>query len=142
VIRPPVVSRPPRPKPSQPAAIPRQEETRPGSPVASSLKANPPPTAPPSIDASWQASVAGWLASHKTYPEDARRDGEQGRVSIRFTIDRSGRVLEASIVSASGYALLDSAAMALVRGASFQSFPASMPQERITITTSIRYTLQ
>jgi hypothetical protein len=39
------------------------------------------------------AGVGRWLAGvaqdHKTYPDDARRNGEQSRVSIRFTIDQA-----------------------------------------------------
>jgi protein TonB len=106
------------------------------------VKTAPASAAPLIIDASWQASVAGWLASHKTYPEVAQQRGEEGRVMIRFTIDRSGRVVDASLVGASGSALLDTAAMALVKGASFPPFPSSMAQERITITTAVRYTLR
>lgn len=123
------------------------------SPVATAVSAEPRPEAPiaapvrtasamPIVDASWQASVASWLASHKTYPEMARQRGEEGRVVIRFTIDRSGRVVDASMVDASGSALLDTAALALVKGASFPPFPPSMSQERITITTSVRYSLR
>ena len=42
----------------------------------------------PVIDPEWQASVFGWLASRKSYPEEARRRGEEGRVAVRFTVDR------------------------------------------------------
>ena len=61
---------------------------------------------------------------------------------IRFTIDRSGRVVDVNLVGTSGSALLDTAAMALLKGASFPPFPPLMPQERITITTAVRYTLR
>jgi protein TonB len=94
-----------------------------------------------SWQASWQASIAGWLAAHKAYPEEARRRGEQGRVVIRFTIDRSGRVSDANIVGTSGSERLDAATLALVRSASLPALPAAMTQTRITITTSVRYTL-
>jgi protein TonB len=96
----------------------------------------------PVVDPSWQASVFGWLASRKTYPEEARRRGEEGRVAIRFTIDRSGRVLDAAIVSASGSQRLDEAALALLQRASLPPFPAAMAQARITITTTMRYSLR
>jgi protein TonB len=96
----------------------------------------------PVVDPGWQASVFGWLASRKTYPDEARRRGEEGRVAIRFTVDRSGRVLDTAIVSPSGSALLDEAAMTLLRGAAMPAFPASMTQARITITTTLRYSLR
>jgi protein TonB len=101
-----------------------------------------PPVLAPVVDPSWQASVFGWLASRKTYPEEARRLGEEGRVAIRFTIDRSGRVLDAAIVSASGSQRLDEAALALLQRASLPPFPATMAQARITITTTMRYSLR
>jgi protein TonB len=101
-----------------------------------------PPVAAPVVDPSWQASVFGWLASRKTYPEEARRRGEEGRVAIRVTIDRSGRVVDAAIVSASGSQRLDEAALALLRQASLPPFPAAMAQARITITTTMRYSLR
>jgi protein TonB len=98
--------------------------------------------AAPVVDPGWQASVFGWLASRKTYPEEARRRGEEGRVTVRFTVDRSGRVVEAAIVSASGSALLDEAALGLLRQAVLPAFPADMNQARITITTTMRYSLR
>jgi periplasmic protein TonB len=94
------------------------------------------------VDHAWTASVLGWLASRKTYPEEARRRGDEGNVSVRFTVDRSGRVVEAAIISASGSALLDEAALGLLRQAVFPPFPADMPQPRITITTTMRYSLR
>jgi protein TonB len=94
------------------------------------------------MDRSWVESVSAWLASHRVYPEMARERGEVGNVSVRFTVDRSGRVMEAAIVRASGSALLDEAALALLRQAVFPAFPADMTQAQITITTTVRYSLQ
>ncbi len=65
----------------------------------------------PVMNRSWVDSVSAWLASHKVYPELAQQRGETGNVSVRFTVDRSGRVTEAAIVKASGSALLDEAAL-------------------------------
>ena len=70
--------------------------------MASPQAVAPPPVPAPVVDPSWQASVFGWLASRKTYPEEAHQRGEEGRVAIRFTIDRSGRVLDAAIVAPLG----------------------------------------
>jgi protein TonB len=94
------------------------------------------------VDPGWEAAVSKWLASRKTYPEEARRRGEEGRVSVRFAVDRSGRVVEAAIVAASGFPLLDAAALELLRQAAFPAFPANMTQARITITTTVRYSLR
>jgi protein TonB len=98
--------------------------------------------ATPVVDPGWEAAVSRWLASRKTYPEEARRRGEEGSVAVRFTVDRSGRVVEAAVVAASGSPLLDEAALDLLRQAAFPAFPADMTQARITITTTVRYSLR
>ena len=124
---------PPRPMTTQPTERP--------SPSAVTAPAPVTPAAPV-IDRSWEAAVFGSLAARKTYPEEARRRGEEGRVAVRFTVDRSGHVMEAAIVSPSGSALLDEAALGLLRQAVLPPFPAGMTEARITITTTMRYSLR
>jgi protein TonB len=94
------------------------------------------------MDRGWVAEVSAWLAAHRTYPVQARERGEEGNVAVRFTVERSGRVVEAAIAKASGSALLDEAALEMLRHAMFPAFPANMPQQQVTITTSIRYSLR
>jgi periplasmic protein TonB len=134
---PPALRRPPlRPVERAPEAAPPREEVGP--------ETRPPAPAPaaPVMDRSWVAAVSAWLASRKTYPELARQRGEEGNVSVRFTVDRYGRVVEAEIVKPSGSALLDEAAQDLLRRAVFPAFPADMTQAQITITTMVRYSLR
>jgi TonB family protein len=50
--------------------------------------------------------------------------------------------VEAAIVAASGSRLLDDAALALLRQAGLPPFPPDMTQARLTITTTIRYSLR
>jgi protein TonB len=95
-----------------------------------------------SIDGAWRGSVASWLVAHKSYPEEARQRGEEGRVVVRFTVDRSGHVIDAAIVGGSGSERLDAATLALLRAAILPAFPPSMTQARTTITTSMRYSLR
>jgi protein TonB len=94
------------------------------------------------VERGWQQAVSGWLSSRKTYPEAARQRGEEGAVAVRFTVDRSGRVMDAAIVKASGSALLDDAALGLLRHAVLPAFPPDMTQSSITITTTMRYSLR
>jgi periplasmic protein TonB len=94
------------------------------------------------MDRGWVTAVSAWLAAHRTYPAQARERDEEGNVSVRFTVDRSGRVVEAVIVKPSGYSLLDEAALGLLRQAVFPAFPPGMTQAQVTITTSIRYSLR
>ena len=142
----------PKPKPKRLPNPPREKVPLTTPPVTKTPTA-PPTVAPlptmsslvatvPIADSSWQTDVFRWISSRKTYPDEALRRGEEGRVAIRFTVDRSGRVLEAAIVGSSGSALLDRAALALLRQASLPPFPAAMAQAPITITTALRYSLR
>ena len=158
----PRVPPPPHPPPPKP-----RPATPPRTVAAASLRSSPPsptreappstaapaaapeavatttaPAAPPApIATDWQRELSGWLAAHKTYPDAARQRGEQGPVVLRFTVDRSGKVLEVTLVSGSGSPRLDDAAQAMLRNASLPPFPAAMPQERVTATVQIRYRL-
>lgn len=53
-------------------------------------------------------SLAGRIGEN--YPARALREGLQGRVGIRLTIDANGRVSECSVTSSSGHVVLDDAA--------------------------------
>lgn len=83
--------------------------------------------------------LAAWLQSHKTYPAAARAAGQEGRVALRFTVDRSGRVLSAQVAASSGFSILDEAARSLLAGAQLPPFPPSMAQPAQTMTIAIRY---
>jgi protein TonB len=93
------------------------------------------------IAADWRRSVFGWLAAHKAYPDEARRRGEEGRVVVRFTVDRLGNVVEVVMVSRSGSTRLDDATQAMLRDASLPPFPAQMSQDVVTVTVQISYRL-
>ena len=132
-----VIEAPPRPSLPRPQAAATTARTAPGPAIAPSAT----PVAP-TIDPLWRASIARWLDAHKTYPEAARRRGEEGLVTVRFTVDRSGRVLDPAITETSGSERLDTATLALLRGATLAAFPAGMPQPQITINTAVRYNLR
>nr|WP_294504507.1 energy transducer TonB [uncultured Rhodopila sp.] len=138
---------PPKPSPvRRPAAKARTTEparvaepSKTAEPLAAPRPA--PPAAEAPIAADWQRSLAAWLAAHKVYPELARRRGVEGSVGLRFTADRSGRVLSVSLVSSAGSPLLDAAAEKMVGDATLPPFPAGMPQQIATLTVTIRYAL-
>ncbi len=116
----------------------------PASPV---LSATPPqqalvPVQSPTPEAAgaWRGALAAWLQDHRTYPDEARRDGTEGRAVVRFTIDRSGLVTAVALVSSSGSALLDEAAQTLLRGAHVPPPPAPAP-DHLSVTLPVRYTL-
>lgn len=102
------------------------------------------PTAapPPRISASWEQALAAWIAAHKVYPEEANRRGEQGNVTVRFTVEPSGHVANVQVVHGSGSSRLDAAAEALFRNATLPPFGPAMPQVPITTAVQIRYVLE
>jgi len=136
--KPPPVYRPAgKVKSAEPARV--AEPSRTAEPSAAPHPA--PQAAEAPIAADWQRSLAAWLAAHKVYPELARRRGVEGSVGLRFTADRSGRVLNVSLVSSAGSPLLDTAAEKMVGDATLPPFPAGMPQQTATVAVTIRYAL-
>ncbi len=86
--------------------------------------------------------MRAWLAAHKSYPEAARRRGEEGSVALRFTVERSGRVTEVSVVRGSGSSILDAAAEAMLRNATLPAFPGTMSQEKVVVTVQLHFALR
>lgn len=86
--------------------------------------------------------LMAWLAQHRTYPDAAKKDKTQGTAVVRFSIDRQGRVLSASINRSSGSTVLDAAALEVLQRASpVPAMPASMGRDRLTISLPIEYAL-
>lgn len=98
--------------------------------------------APPGTSRSYAAKVRSWLYAHKIYPRRARMRREEGRVQVRFVLDRAGMLLEGAIVEGSGNTVLDDEAEAMLRRASpYPRAPAELPGERIEFTAPIIFTL-
>jgi protein TonB len=93
------------------------------------------------VSPAWRRALAAWLTARKTYPDEARRSGTEGNVVLRFTVDRSGRVLDVVLARSSGWPVLDAAAEAMLRGAALPAFTADMAGERISVTAQVRYGL-
>lgn len=95
----------PKPKPvatpaRKPAPTPRPAPKAPAAPTGAVVQARPdsPRNRPPS------------------YPDTARRQGWEGRVMVRASVDPNGRVTAVSVASSSGYGVLDQAALRAVKG--------------------------
>jgi periplasmic protein TonB len=137
---------PPRPRsvvraPTPPAPVPAPVQQPARAPIQQAPPA-PPAAAARVISPSWQRALESWLANHKVYPELARSRGEQGDVTVRFTVQHSGQVTDVTVVKSSGSPRLDAAAMTMLRGASVPPFDSAMVEEQITATVQIRYRLE
>ena len=76
------------------------------------------------------------------YPEDAIASGADGTVRVRFVLDALGSVTEIGILSGSGHASLDSAALdAVLKAGPFGPFTEDLAGETLTITGSFCYVL-
>lgn len=65
------------------------------------------------VRATWQKELVAHLDKHKRYP--AERQQKSAEIHVRFTLDRVGHVLDASIEKGSGDAAFDEAALAMLR---------------------------
>ncbi len=140
----------PHPLPPRPAPRPRTNPATPIAPMPSPTQTTPSQPSgapanqpqPATINPGWQTALGAWLQANKTYPEEARRRGDEGRAMVRFTVSRDGRVLDFQVVSGTGSSILDAAVERLLRGARVPPFPAGMAQDQVTVTLQIRYTLE
>ncbi len=97
----------------------------------------PSPSLSPAI-ANWQQALVTRLTRFQRYPKQA--GGATGVVSLGFSIDRQGRVVDSRIIKSSGSATLDAEAQALVKRASpFPPPPAEVPDADLSFVVPIRY---
>jgi periplasmic protein TonB len=128
---------PPMPaSPSPPPAIAAPPQT------ASAATPVPAPVPSPEASAGYRALLSAWLESHKRYPDPARQRGEQGNAVLLFEVDRNGRVIDYAVTKSSGYPDLDASVEEMMRGATLPPFPAEMPQPRMQVSVTIRFSLR
>jgi protein TonB len=98
-------------------------------------------SADPSARNRYLASLAATLRNRLRYPDVARSQGVSGVAQIRFTVDRSGRIVSSSLVRSAGHPSLDQAALATASpGASVPPVPDFIPQ--LTFTIPLRFNLR
>ncbi|SCY24885.1 protein TonB [Microvirga guangxiensis] len=152
----------PKPKPVKPA--PKKEERKPDpKPRRAAAERAPPPSnasqgqasasrenmqgsaasADPNVLNRYVASLAASLRSRLRYPDRARSQGVTGVATVRFSMDRSGQILSASLVRSAGDASLDAAALAAARpGSSLPAAPAALPQQQFTFSVPLQFNLR
>jgi protein TonB len=76
----------------------------------------------------WEKALTAKLERFKRPLNAASRRGVKGMARVRFTVDRSGRVVESEVVKSSGSPTLDGEALALVqRAGPFPPPPDGLP---------------
>jgi TonB family protein len=75
-----------------------------------------------------------------SYPYEAQKRDEGGRLTLVFTIESGGNVSSVTLIRSSGYQILDEYAIKAVRYASpFNPIPASIGTKRLRITANFEY---
>ena len=131
------------PKPAAPAPV--------AAPVPAPPSVAQAPTPAPSIgddprakkaEANYYQTLMAYLARRKDYPAEARQARQQGIVKVRFTIDARGNISGESVKASSGFAVLDSATLAMLRRVSpVPPIPREMGRDTITLSLPIEYSL-
>jgi len=129
IVHKPAVKPPPRPAPVQTAVVPAAPMMMPA------------PHPAPTVSPGYRSLLSAWLESHKRYPESARARAEEGRAVLRFRVDRSGRVLNYALAAGTGFADLDAAIDAMMRGATLPPFPADMAASDVEVSVTVRFSL-
>ncbi len=80
------------------------------------------------------------IDSFWTYPPQALAENREGSAMIRFTIAANGSLVNLSVLSSSGSALLDDGALSCVRAASpFEPLPGSFNISLLNVTATFSY---
>jgi len=74
--------------------------------------------------ADWRNALSRWVADHAYYPEQARRDFEEGDAQVRVLADSDGRVREVELIGKSGSMWLDLALQSLFRNQHIPALPS------------------
>ena len=106
--------------------------------------------APPKARPAARVNLHGYLTSiyrrvvrYKHYPPAARRLRLQGRVLVRMRIDRSGKLLAAEVKRSSGHAVLDRAALGIVRNAApYAGMPTAYGKPSVKIVVPVDFRLE
>ncbi|RDI58881.1 TonB family protein [Microvirga subterranea] len=136
----------PRPVPREAVAERRSAPSVPREGQASSSRENTggaAAAADPNAFNRYAAQLAAALRGRLRYPEAARSQGLTGVTTVRFTMQRSGRILSATVVRSAGHGLLDEAALAAAApGNSLPAAPDAVPQQQLTFVVPLRFNLR
>lgn len=92
---------------------------------------------------SWRDKLLGQLNKAKRYPSHARMRRQEGVSYLRFSMDRQGRVLAASLEQSSGHNALDTETLELIRRAEpLEIPPDDIPGEVIELVVPVEFFLK
>jgi protein TonB len=90
----------------------------------------------------WRSDLIATLDKYQEYPREAAAEGVSGRVVVRFTLSRSGCVLDADVEKSSGSTTLDEAALSLLdRSQPFPSPPDEVKGAKFAMRIGVNFKL-
>lgn len=134
----------PRPA-ALPPAVPATVALAPPAVAVRAQPAGPPPTesAEASALAKYRVAIISAARRYRSYPRGAIDNGWEGRVDVRLSIDPSGAQSAIGIEHASGHAILDEAALDMIRRASpLAVIPAALRGRAFTIDLPVLFNLK
>lgn len=139
--RPPVPSDAPAPSPA-PQAAPVTGLTVGTGESAALIEGEVMGLAEGTAQATYLSELQSWLARYKKYPYSARRRGLEGRAILRFTVARSGDVLDYRLDQSTGAAILDREVEKMIeRAQPLPPFPPEMDGETFDVSMPIKFAL-
>jgi len=77
-----------------------------------------------------------------SYPRQAFEREKEGISTVKFSLDKSGKLLASRIIKSSGYDLLDRETISVIRAAApYESFPPDINFSRLHILATFHYSL-
>jgi len=77
-----------------------------------------------------------------SYPRQAFERKKEGTSTVKFSLDKSGKLLASRIIKSSGYDLLDKETISVIRAAApYESFPPDINFSRLHILATFHYSL-
>ena len=88
----------------------------------------------------YAAAVKERISAHWIYPEAAKERLIEGQLTVLFSLDPQGSLIEIVFLSGSGYPVLDEEAARAIRSAApFPSFPAHITVNRLNVRATFDY---
>ncbi|HLA28366.1 MAG TPA: energy transducer TonB [Syntrophales bacterium] len=77
-----------------------------------------------------------------SYPRQAFEREKEGTSTVKFSLDKSGKLLASRVIKSSGYDLLDKETISAIRAAApYESFPPDINFSRLHILATFHYSL-
>lgn len=91
----------------------------------------------------YRLALAGEARRYRRYPETARREGQTGTAEVRVTVEAAGAMRQAELSRSSGHALLDAAALEMLReAASHAVLPESLRGRRFAVLLPVVFEVE